>query len=177
MTIFIENENLYNSIGEFGFDYEKLIKDVIEASVAYVNCPFEVNVEVTITDNKTIQEINKEQRDIDKATDVLSFPLIDYEIPGDFAFLEDTEDDFAYDYFEPDTGELMLGDIVISSEKVYEQAKEYGHSVKRELGFLVAHSMLHLFGFDHMEDEERAEMERMQREILDKLGITRSLIE
>lgn len=177
MTIFIENENVDNNIEEFSFDYEKLIRDVIEESVAYVNCPFEVNVEVTITDNKSIQEINKEQRDIDTATDVLSFPLIDYDVPGEFAFLEDTEEDFAYDYFEPDTGELMLGDIVISAEKVYEQAKEYGHSVKRELGFLVAHSMLHLFGFDHMEDEERAEMERMQSEILDKLGITRSLKE
>ena len=177
MTIFIENENVDNNIESFSFDYEKLIKDVIEESVVYVDCPFEINVEVTITDNKTIQEINKEQRDMDKATDVLSFPLIDYDVPGDFSFLEDTDDDFAYDYFEPDTGELMLGDIVISAEKVYEQAEEYGHSVKRELGFLVAHSMLHLFGYDHMADEERAEMERMQSEILDKLGITRSLKE
>lgn len=171
MTVFIGNENK----AEFCFDYKKIIKDVIEEAVAYVNCPFEVSVEVTITDNKNIQEINKEQRDIDKATDVLSFPLIDYDTPGDFSFLENTENDYTYNYFEPDTGELMLGDIVISSEKVYEQASEYGHSVKRELGFLVAHSMLHLFGYDHMEDEERAQMERMQSEILDRLGITRQL--
>lgn len=171
MTVFIENENQ----AEFGFDYEKLIKDVIEGAVAYVNCPFEVNVEVTITDNESIREINREQRDMDKATDVLSFPLIDYETPGDFSFLEETENDYAYDYFEPDTGELMLGDIVVSSEKVFEQAKEYGHSNKRELGFLIAHSMLHLFGYDHMEEEERAQMERMQSEILDRLGITRQI--
>lgn len=171
MTVFIENENN----AEFKFDYEKLIKDVIEETVAYVDCPFEVNVEVTITDNESIREINKEQREMDKATDVLSFPLIDYEMAGDFSFLEDTENDFAYDYFEPDTGELMLGDIVVSSEKVYAQAEEYGHSIKRELGFLIAHSMLHLFGYDHMEEDERVEMERMQGEILDRLGITRQL--
>lgn len=171
MTVFIENENE----AVFGFDYEKLIRDVIEESVSYAACPFEVSVEVTITDNNTIRKINNEQRNMDKATDVLSFPLVDYKAPGDFAFLEDTENDFAYDYFDPDTGELMLGDIVISSEKVYEQAEEYGHSVRRELGFLVAHSMLHLFGYDHMEDEERMQMEKMQSEILDRLGITRQL--
>ncbi len=171
MTVFIENENS----AEFKFDYEKVIRDVIEEAVAYVDCPFEVNVEVTITDNERIRAINRDQRDMDKATDVLSFPLIDYETPGDFSFLEDTENDFAYDYFEPDTGELMLGDIVVSSEKVYAQAEEYGHSCKRELGFLIAHSMLHLFGYDHMEEDERVEMERMQGEILDRLGITRHI--
>lgn len=171
MTVFIENENS----AEFKFDYEKVIRDVIEEAVTYVDCPFEVNVEVTITDNERIRAINRDQRDMDKATDVLSFPLIDYETPGDFSFLEDTENDFAYDYFEPDTGELMLGDIVVSSEKVYAQAEEYGHSCKRELGFLIAHSMLHLFGYDHMEEDERVEMERMQGEILDRLGITRHI--
>ncbi|MBQ2745915.1 MAG: rRNA maturation RNase YbeY [Lachnospiraceae bacterium] len=171
MTVFIENENS----AEFKFDYEKVIRDVIEEAVAYVDCPFEVNVEVTITDNERIRAINRDQRDMDKATDVLSFPLIDYETPGDFSFLEDTENDFAYDYFEPDTGELMLGDIVVSSEKVYAQAEEYCHSCKRELGFLIAHSMLHLFGYDHMEEDERVEMERMQGEILDRLGITRHI--
>lgn len=169
MTIFIENENN----AKFEFDYESVIKNVIEESVSYVNCPFEVNVEVTITDNKTIKEINKEQRDIDKETDVLSFPMIDYDKPGNFEILSDTEDEFAYDYFEPDTGELLLGDIIISSDRLYSQAVEYGHSVRRELAFLVAHSMLHLFGYDHMEDDERLEMENMQKEILENLGITR----
>lgn len=169
MTVFIENENG----AEFGFDYEEVIRNVIEESVSYVDCPFEVNVEVTITGNEAIRAINKEQRDKDSATDVLSFPMIDYEKAGEFGFLEDESNEFAYEYFEPDTGELMLGDIVISSERVYSQAEEYGHSVKRELAFLVAHSMLHLFGYDHMEEDERMEMERMQRKILDRLGITR----
>lgn len=170
MTIYIENENN----AEFDFDYEAVIRDVIEESVSYADCPFEVSVEVTITGNEEIREINREQRGNDNATDVLSFPMIEYENPGDFTFLE-ADDDFVYDYFEPDTGELLLGDIVISSERVYSQAEEYGHSVKRELAFLVAHSMLHLFGYDHMEDEERADMEEKQREILDRLGITREI--
>ena len=98
--------------------------------------------------------------------------MVEYEIAGDFEFL-DKDDPYVYEYFEPDTGELILGDIVISSDKVYSQAEEYGHSVKRELGFLVAHSMLHLFGYDHMEDEERVVMETKQKEILERLGITR----
>ena len=98
----------------------------------------------------------------------MSFPMIDYEKAGEFAFLE--EDD---SYFNCDTGELMLGDIVISKEKVIAQAEEYGHTIKREYAFLIAHSMLHLLGYDHMEEQERLEMERKQKEILEQLGITR----
>ena len=88
---------------------------------------------------------------------------------GDFDGLEETPEE----YFNPDTGELMLGDIVISVEKVKEQAEKFGHSETRELAFLVAHSMLHLFGYDHMEEEERAEMEAHQRAIMEKVGIPR----
>ena len=97
-----------------------------------------------------------------------------YERTGDFTFLE-SEDytEVTAGYFDLDSGELTLGDIVISVDKVREQAKEYGHSEQRELAFLVAHSMFHLFGYDHMEEEERKEMEKMQREVLDKLGIVR----
>lgn len=169
MSIFIENENN----AKFDFDYEELITKVINEAVDYVNCPFEISVEVTIVDNESIRAINKEQREIDNPTDVLSFPMVDYEEAGNFEFLDDENNPAIYEYFEPDTGELMLGDIVISSEKVYSQAEEYGHSIERELGFLVAHSMLHLFGYDHMEEEERMVMEAKQSEILDRLGITR----
>lgn len=169
MSIFIENE----VEAKFDFDYENVIEQVINEAATYVNCPFEVSVEVTITDNETIKEINNEQRGINNPTDVLSFPMVEYQVPGNFDFLHGTDDDVAYEYFDPDTGELILGDIVLSVDKIYTQAEEFGHSIKRELAFLVAHSMLHLFGYDHMEDGERVEMERMQREILDKLGITR----
>ena len=95
--------------------------------------------------------------------------MLSYEKAGDFSFLEEeSEDDF-----NPDTGEVMLGDIIISVDKVLEQAQSYGHSPKREFAFLIVHSMLHLFGYDHMEADEAAVMEEHQRKILDALGITR----
>lgn len=122
-----------------------------------------------LTDNQAIQEINREHRQIDAPTDVLSFPMVDYEAPSDFDHVEDAVED----YFNPETGELMLGDIVISVDKVEEQAEKYGHSQTRELAFLVAHSMLHLCGYDHMEEEERLLMEARQNEILERRGYTR----
>ena len=121
-----------------------------------------------VVDNDEIHEINNRQRNIDRPTDVLSFPMLEYDKPGDFDKFEN--DLYAFD---PDTGELTLGDIVISYDKVISQAEEYNHSVKREFAFLVAHSMLHLFGYDHIDDNERMEMEQKQKEILNNLGITR----
>lgn len=152
------------------FDYERVIKHVVEYALDYIKCPYETQLNVTLTDNDEIHRINKEFRNIDSPTDVLSFPMVEYECPGDFSIVEENEED----YFDPDSGELVLGDIIISLEKVYSQAEEYGHSVKRELAFLTAHSMLHLFGFDHMKEEERKEMEKRQHDILDALKIYRS---
>jgi len=166
MTINFE----YETQIPLNLDYETIIRDVIEMASDYENCPYEVEVSVVLTDNAAIKEINAENRHIDKPTDVLSFPMIEYEAPADFTQIEEEEPDY---YFNPDTGELVLGDIVISVEKVMEQAENYGHSQKRELAFLTAHSMLHLFGYDHMVDEERVVMERKQTEILEKLGIVR----
>ena len=151
------------------FDAEKLATEVISASLDYLDCPYEANVNVLFTDNAGIREMNREFRNIDRETDVLSFPMIDYEIPGDFSRLEDSSEC----YFDPESGELLFGDIVISLEKAAAQAEEYGHTMKREVAFLMAHSMLHLGGYDHMEEDERKNMERMQEEILTKLGITR----
>lgn len=124
---------------------------------------------VLFTDNASIREINRENRDIDAPTDVLSFPIGEYPVPGQFDTLEEEQPDV----FHPDTGELMLGDIVISVERVMSQAEEYGHSAERELGFLLAHSILHLCGYDHMEEEERLEMEEKQRQIMDALELYR----
>mgnify|MGYP003531062256 FL=1 len=149
--------------------YEEIIQNVIEESVDYVECPYDFEVNVLLTDNEGIHQINLDMRQIDNPTDVLSFPMCDFETPGDFEVLEETPEA----YFNPDTGELMLGDIVISIDKVKEQAEKYGHSETRELAFLVAHSMLHLSGYDHMEDEERVEMEAMQSEILERRGYRR----
>ncbi len=151
--------------------YKKIIESVVVAALDYEECPYESQVSVTLVDNESIAQINKEYRGIDSATDVLSFPFVDYDEPGEFDWLED--DDVDGEYFDPDSGELVLGDIVISVEKVIEQAEKYGHSQKRELAFLVAHSMLHLMGYDHMEEEERIVMEKKQEEILQSLGITR----
>ena len=115
--------------------------------------------------------MNKRTREIDKETDVLSFPNVDFEIPGIFDIDESRE----ADYFDPESGELFLGDIMISADKVIEQANEYGHSQKREFAFLIAHSMLHLCGYDHLEPNEAEIMETKQDQILAKLGITRDI--
>ncbi len=149
---------------------EELIIKVIEASLDYEGCPYEAEVSVTLTDNDSIKCINKEFRNIDKPTDVLSFPMIEYEVAGEFDFLED---DMYIDCFNPESGELLLGDIVLSMDKIIEQADSYGHTQVRELAFLVAHSMLHLFGYDHIKEDEAKVMEAKQEEILQKLSISR----
>ena len=154
---------------EFGFDYEALAKRVIGCALEHEEFPYECEVNLTLTDNEGIREINRTYREIDKPTDVLSFPLINYEKAGDFSALEENYDD----NFNPDTGEIMLGDIIISIEKVKEQADSYGHSIEREFAFLILHSMLHLFGYDHMTEEEAAIMEEKQKIILDKMKIFR----
>lgn len=153
----------------FDFDYKELAKTVIEQTMESEQFPYEAELNLMLVDNETIAQINADYRDIDRATDVLSFPMIAYETPGEFSQIEDATED----NFNPDTGELILGDIIISVPKVLEQAEEYGHSIKREYAFLITHSMLHLFGYDHMESEEAAIMEHKQRKILDDLQITR----
>lgn len=164
MTLLFEEEGDL----KLSLDCKALAERVIEAASDYEKCPYETEVNLLLTMNNEIQEMNQEFRFIDAPTDVLSFPMLEYETPGDFGFLEDAED-----CFHPETGELMLGDIVISKEKVIEQAEEYGHSVEREYAFLIAHSMLHLFGYDHMVEEERAVMEEKQRGIMEQLQILR----
>lgn len=164
MTLLLE----YETDIALGFSYESLIKKVIHAALDYEKCPFEVELNIVFTDNTSIQEVNKEHRDIDEPTDVLSFPMIEYVIPSDF----EKVGKMGY-CFHPETGELLLGDIMISVEKVISQAEEYGHSTERELGFLVAHSMLHLFGYDHMEEKEREVMEFKQNAILKSIGVNR----
>jgi probable rRNA maturation factor len=168
MSIIIENEAEF----QVDFDMDELVEMVVLRCLEYENCPYEAAVSVTFTDNEGIRALNDEHRNIDKVTDVLSFPMVEYEKAGDFSILEKDEDAI-YEYFDPDSGELMLGDIVISVERAKEQAEEYGHSVKREIGFLIAHSMFHLFGYDHMNDDEREDMEKRQREVLDSLKIFR----
>ena len=151
------------------FPVEETAALVCEAVLEEEHCPYETQVSLILTDNAGIRDVNRECRGVDSETDVLSFPNLDFVREGVFD-IDETEE---ADYFDPDTGELILGDIMISVDKVYEQAEKYGHSVRREFAFLLAHSMLHLCGYDHMEDEERLVMERKQDEILTGLGMTR----
>lgn len=173
LTINIENE----SETRLDIDYDMIIRKVIVEALDYLSCPYEAKVEVCLVDNEQIHEINKEQRDIDRATDVLSFPMINFNEAGNFADMEEELTENEQDYFDPDSGELLLGDIVISLEKVIEQAEAYGHSKTRELAFLVAHSMLHLAGFDHMIESEAEIMTSKQNEILERIGYTRDYID
>ncbi|MBQ2936768.1 MAG: rRNA maturation RNase YbeY [Lachnospiraceae bacterium] len=167
MTSYVENET--NT--EFPFDIEQLLVELMNAVLEREGCPYEAQVNLLLTDNQGIRQYNNEFRKIDSPTDVLSFPMIEFEREGDFSAAEEAE----ADCFEPETGELLLGDIVISVEKVKEQAIQFGHSEKREFAFLVTHSLLHLCGYDHMEPDEAEVMEKKQNEILNFLGITRDV--
>ena len=121
---------------------------------------FEGNAEVCVTfvDNEEIHRLNKEFREKDSATDVLSFPLGENGI---------------YDV-NPDTGAKQLGDVVISLERAEEQAAEFGHSLQREVCYLTVHSMLHLLGYDHMEPDEKAVMRKKEESVMSLIGLTRS---
>ena len=165
MSLFIETEGK----AEFDFDIKEVAELVVNAVLEYENCAYEAEVSLLLTHNDEIHEMNLEHRGIDRATDVLSFPMLEFDHPGDFSII----DEETADVFDPESGELMLGDIVISVDKVLEQAQEYGHSPKREYAFLIAHSMLHLCGYDHMDDEERKVMEEKQRAIMEKINILR----
>ncbi|MDD7739088.1 MAG: rRNA maturation RNase YbeY [Lachnospiraceae bacterium] len=168
MTLVFEDEQKET----LGFDVQEVANSVIAAVLDMEQCPYEAEVELILTDSEAIRNLNCQHRSIDRETDVLSFPMVDYPAPASFDFLETEEGD---DCFNPDSGELMLGDIVICVPRVIAQAKEYGHSVLREYAFLVAHSMLHLLGYDHMTPEEASVMEKKQEEALGILGITRDL--
>ena len=165
MTVTIE----YEAQKRLELPFEEIIRQVAEESLDYVKCPYEAEVNVLLTDNEGIHQINLDTRGIDAPTDVLSFPMCDFSVPGDFSHLEECPEE----YFNPDTGELMLGDIVISKEKVLSQAEEFGHSALREYAFLIVHSVLHLTGYDHMEPSERSVMEEQQRRIMEALNISR----
>ena len=170
MTFYVENETDETfSSEETGFPIEETVEQVATAVLDMEGCPYEIQLNVLLTDNDGIHTYNREYRNIDRETDVLSFPNLDFDTPGNFDIPEERE----ADYFDPDTGELILGDIIISVDRVKEQAESYGHSQKREFAFLVAHSMLHLCGYDHMEEEEAKVMEAKQEQVLTSLGITR----
>ena len=148
------------------FDITDKLKELItlaaKTALDYMGFDRDAEISVMFTDNEGIRVLNAQHRGIDRATDVLSFPMLEYDDDGEmFDDPGDIED------------ELCLGDIVISLERAAEQAEEYGHSFEREVGFLTVHSMLHLLGYDHMTEEEENEMFGFQKEILAKMGLER----
>lgn len=145
-------------------DIKKLIKSCALASLKYMEFGTDCEISVVLIDNDGIRALNAMHRNIDKATDVLSFPMFEYDENGEII------EDFA-EYGE--NGDMILGDIVISLERAAEQACEYGHSLEREVGFLTVHSMLHLLGYDHMTPEDEKEMFGYQTEILNEIGLVR----
>jgi len=162
----------------FDFDMEEIAKLVIQTTLEFEQCPYEVEVSLLLTSDEVIQKLNYDYRGINQPTDVLSFPTNDrarlLELFNRESSLEDTEDnDVFLSSFIPESGELILGDIVISVDTLVRQAREYGHSNKREFAFLIIHSMLHLLGYDHLEEDERLLMEEKQDKILNAMGITR----
>ena len=163
MSVLIWDETKY----AFGFDLEEQAKMVVQQCLVEEGFPVAAEINLTIVHQDEMQEINREQREIDQVTDVLSFPMLEFEEAGLFSE-EQLRNNLNYD-----TDEIMLGDIIICCEKVEEQAKEYGHSILREFSFLVAHSMLHLMGYDHMTPEEEKVMFLKQEKVLTDLEITR----
>lgn len=165
MSFYIEND----TDTEFLFSLEEIVERIVDEILTSEACPYETHVNILLTDNEGIRRYNREYREIDRPTDVLSFPNLDFAQPADFSVAERNR----ISSFDPESGALMLGDIIISVDKIKEQADAYGHSQKREFAFLVAHSMLHLCGYDHMEPEESAVMKKKQITALQNIGITR----
>jgi probable rRNA maturation factor len=147
---------LFDNSTDYEID-EELINTVAAEALRYEGVTDNCEISFSLVTNDEIHKLNKKHRGIDRPTDVLSFPLIDFE----------------RETIANDGQTVYLGDIIISIERAKEQAEEYGHSLKRELAFLTAHSMLHLLGYDHMTEEEEKVMFKKQDEILDNLNITR----
>lgn len=167
MNIIFENE--IEDRVQFEFDYLQTATDVCKEVLDYLKCPYDCEINIIVTDNENIKVINNDTRNIDKETDVLSFPNLFFDEPAVF----DISEDELLDCVNPENELVVLGDIILSYDRILSQAEDYGHSVKREYAFLITHSMLHLCGFDHMEPEEAKVMEDLQELILNNLGIVR----
>lgn len=162
MSVLIDNRQSFIEVDE---KLEALAEKVIKGVLDYEECEEDYEVSISFVSNEEMKELNNEYRGIDSETDVLSFPMMEFDD-------EEAEDEADEDveYIEE---ELALGDIVVSMERAKEQAVEYGHSFERELAFLLVHGMLHLLGYDHENAEDERVMVNKQEEVLNKLGISR----
>lgn len=153
-------------IGDLEIELKKVIENAFEATLSHLNQTDEVYVEMTLVEPSEIKCINAETRGVDSVTDILSFPTLEAgrgsvkacDYPADIDYL---------------SGAIMMGELVLCLERAKEQAEEYGHTIARELGFLTTHGTLHLFGFDHMVEQDEIEMFSKQKTILDDIGLTR----
>jgi len=161
MTIWINNDNDFDIFE----NYQSVIEDVVKACIEEENYPQNVEVSISLVDNEQIRKLNSEFRNIDKHTDVLSFPMINFK---ENSSLDDID---IKDCINIDTKEIVLGDIIISVEQAKKQSEEFNHSLKREIAFLTAHSMFHLMGYDHMQTQEEKIMIEKQKKVLSKLKI------
>lgn len=167
--IYVDNNQQKHEITE---EFQSNLINIIDFALKKEEVNILYEVSLLFVDNEEIREINKKYRGIDKATDVLSFPQINY--PKDKVF-KDVYINHKFSTQDLDGELLLLGDIVISLEKAEEQRKEYGHSFFRECSYLVVHSVLHLLGYDHMEEHEKTKMREREEAILSELNIMRSI--
>lgn len=165
--IYVDNRQDILDVKE---EFVDKLENVIEFALKEEQVNIQCEVSLVLVNNSEIKEINKDTRGIDKETDVLSFPMLEYENKKVF---KEMYLDYKFLPSDFDGEELVLGDIVLSLEKAMEQSKEYNHSYEREAAYLVVHSVLHLLGYDHMEDEDKKIMRNREEEILNKLDITR----
>lgn len=166
MNIYLEDDYEFFEHNEGLFE---MVEKVIQTCLQTEKIPYEAEISLTVVDKEEIREINKEHREIDKTTDVLSFPQIEPESNGVIAW-DDLDETMIMNY---DTNHILLGDIVLCYEVAKEQAEAYEHSLKREVCFLVAHSMFHLLGYDHMNEADEKLMMAKQNQVLLELGIER----
>ncbi|WP_252230216.1 rRNA maturation RNase YbeY [Clostridium sp. ZBS15] len=165
--IYVDNRQEKMEVSD---EFTNHLEKVIEFALKEEEVNISSEISLLFVDNEEIREINNETRNIDRATDVLSFPMLDY--PEKKVFKEVyTENDFSKADFDGD--DLVLGDIVLSLERALEQSKEYNHSYEREASYLVVHSVLHLLGYDHMEEDDKVKMRKREEEILTALDIRR----
>ncbi|GAA0181938.1 rRNA maturation RNase YbeY [Clostridium sediminicola] len=156
---------------EINDELNKIVEKIIEFTLEKENVNLETEISLIFVDNDTIKGINYETRNINKETDVLSFPMLSY--PNGKVYKEIyNNESFSYEDFNE--GNLVLGDIVLSLEKAKEQSNEYNHSFFREVCYLCIHSLLHLLGYDHMKDDEKVIMRKREEEILNEFNIVRN---
>lgn len=163
--IFLDNRQDKVKVTE---ELKKIIMDVIEYTLKKEEVDIPCEVSVIFVDNENIKDINRENRNVDKVTDVLSFPMLEY---VDHKVFKEIYLNYRFPEYDMNDGNLVLGDIVISFEKCEEQSREFEHSFFREICYLIVHSMLHLLGYDHMEDNDKKIMRRREENILEKFEL------